>query len=142
MRKTRKMRKVMGPSAYANFRKMQWKKLKTQMPNATFGQIAAAVAKLWKSASAKTKSAVRKMVRSPKKMRKMRVSKKRALKKSGSPRRARKDKGKKRVGAKLSAYNKFVKDYSAAKKAALGTNNQRMVLKALAADWRAGIRSY
>jgi hypothetical protein len=75
-------------------------------------------------------------------MRKMRMSKKRALKKSGSPRRPRKDKGKKRAGGKLSEYNMFVKKYSAAKKAALGTNNQRMVLNALAADWRAGVRSY
>jgi hypothetical protein len=148
MRKTRKVRKTSGPSAYANFRKMNFKKLMTSpqfanmTPRARFAAVAAAVALMWKKAGAKTKSAVRKMVRSPRKVRKMRMSKKRALKKSGSPRRARKDKGVKRSNRKLSEYNMFVKKYFDAKKAALGTNNAKMVMRALAADWRAGVRSY
>jgi hypothetical protein len=148
MRKTRKMRKTAAPSAYANFRKMNFKKMMqkpeyaSMTPRARFAAVAAAVAMMYKKASAKTKSAARKMVRSPRKVRKMRMSKKRALKKSGSPRRARKDKGVKRSTRKPSEYNNFIKKYSAAKKAALGTNNQRMVMRALAADWRAGVRSY
>jgi hypothetical protein len=70
------------------------------------------------------------------------MSKKRAAKKSGSPRKTRKDKGAKRTGRAPSEWVKFYTKYQAAKKAALGTNNQRMVMKALAADYRAGIRSY
>jgi Flp pilus assembly protein TadB len=76
------------------------------MPGASFAALSRAIAAMWKKASSKTKSAVRKMVRSPMKMRKMRMSKKRALKKSGSPRRARKDKGMKRTG-KANAYAMF-----------------------------------
>ena len=138
---TRKTRKVGTRSAYSNYLKMQMKKMKTENPGMTFGQMSAAIAKMWKSASAKTKSAVRKMVRSPRKVRKMRSPKRRALKKSGSPRRTRKDKGSKTTRP-LSAYNKFISNYYDAKSAALGTKNQKMVFRALAADWRAGVRSY
>jgi hypothetical protein len=97
---------------------------------------------MWKKAGSKTKSAARKMVRSPKKVRKMRMSKKRAAKKSGSPRKARKDKGKKRAGS-ANAYAMFVKKYFSAKRAALGGNAQpKMVMKSLGHDWKQGVRSY
>ena len=148
MRKTRKTRKSAGPSAFSNFRKRYFKKMMAspefaQMtPRARFAAVAAAVVAMWKKASARTKSAVRKMVRSPKKVRKMRMSKKRAMKKSGSPRRARKDKGKKRAGRATSGFAQFYAKYQGAKKAALGTTSQKEVMKALGADWRAGIRSY
>jgi hypothetical protein len=147
-RKVRKTRKTAGRSAYNNFRKMYFKKMMaspeyaSMTPKQRFAAVAAAVVAMWKKASVKAKSAAKKMMRSPRKVRKMRVSKKRAMKKSGSPRRARKDKGVKRSSRKISEWAMFVKKYSGAKKAALGTNNQRMVLKALAADWRAGVRSY
>jgi len=140
--RTRKTRKVGARSAYSNFLKVNMKKLSMQNPNMTFAEKSRMIAKMWRSASAKTKSAVRKMVRSPRKVRKMRMSKRRALKKSGSPRRTRKDKGKKRSSAKLSEWSKFYAKYAGVKKAALGTKDQRMVMKALAADWRAGVRSY
>ena len=148
MRKIRKTRKTAGPSAFSNFRKRYFKKMMAspefaQMtPRARFAAVAAAVVAMWKKASARTKSAVRKMVRSPRKVRKMRMSKKRAMKKSGSPRRARKDKGMKRAGRAPSAFAAFYKKYQGAKKAALGTTSQAAVMKALGADWRAGIRSY
>lgn len=147
-RKSRSPRKTAGKSAYANFRKANFKKMMadpkyaSMTPRQRFAAVAVAVAAMFKKAGKKTMSAMRKMKRSPRKVRKMRMSKKRAMKKSGSPRRARKDKGVKRSGRKISEWAMFVKKYSAAKKAALGTNNQRMVLKALAADWRAGVRSY
>jgi hypothetical protein len=148
MRKTRKVRKTAGRSAYDNFRKIHFKKMMgspeyaSMTPKQRFAAVAAAVAAMFKKAGTKVKSAAKKMMRSPRKVRKMRMSKKRAMKKSGSPRRARKDKGVKRSTRKISEWAMFVKKYSAAKKAALGTNNQRMVMKALAADWRAGVRSY
>ncbi len=147
-RKSRSPRKTAGKSGYANFRKMNFKKMMknpefaAMTPRARFAAVAAAVALMWKKASAKTKSAVKKMVRSPRKIRKMRMSKKRAAKKSGSPRKTRKDKGAKRSGRAPSEWVKFYAKYQAAKRAALGTNNQRMVMKALAADYRAGVRSY
>jgi hypothetical protein len=138
MRKTRTMKRV---NAYANFRKANWKKVSVTMPGATFAQISRVVAEMWKKAGSKTKSAVRKMVRSPRKVRKMRMSKKRAAKKSGSPRKARKDKGKKRGTA--NAYAMFVKKYFNAKRAALGGNAQpKMVMKSLGHDWKQGVRSY
>jgi len=141
-RTVKKIRSVRRVNAYANFRKVNWKKVQAAMPGATFAQISKAVGEMWKAATPATKSKVRKMVRSPRKMRKMRMSKKRAMKKSGSPRKARKDKGKKRAGA-MSAYQKFVKMYFNAKRAALGGNAQpKMVMKALGADWRNGIRNY
>jgi hypothetical protein len=148
MRTTRKVRKSAGPSAFANFRKQYFKKMlaspeyASMTPRQRFAAVAAAIAVMWKKASARTKSAVRKMVRSPKKVRKMRMSKKRAMKKSGSPRRARKDKGMKREGREPSAIAAFYRKYQAAKKAAMGTTSQAAVMKALGADWRAGIRSY
>jgi hypothetical protein len=141
-RSVKKIRSVRRVNAYANFRKTNWKKVQAAMPGATFAQISKAVGEMWKAATPATKSKVRKMIRSPRKVRKMRMSKKRAMKKSGSPRKARKDKGKKRMGA-MSAYQKFVKAHFAAKRAALGGNAQpKMVMKALGADWRNGIRHY
>jgi hypothetical protein len=141
-RTVKKIRSVRRVNAYANFRKTNWKKVQAAMPGATFAQISKAVGEMWKAATPATKSKVRKMIRSPRKVRKMRMSKKRAMKKSGSPRKARKDKGKKRAGA-MSAYQKFVKAHFAAKRAALGGNAQpKMVMKALGADWRNGIRHY
>lgn len=139
MRKTRVARRVTG---YANFRKANWMKVKAAMPGATFAQISRVVAEMWKKAGSKTKSAARKMVRSPRKVRKMRVSKKRAAKKSGSPRKARKDKGKKRAGS-ANAYAMFVKKYFAAKRAAMGGDAKpKMVMKALGHDWKQGVRHY
>ena len=138
MRKSRVARRV---NSYANFRKANWKKVSATMPGATFAQISRVVAEMWKKAGSKTKSAARKMMRSPRKVRKMRLSKKRAMKKSGSPRKARKDKGKKRGTA--NAYAMFVKKYFGAKRAALGGNAQpKMVMKALGNDWKQGVRSY
>lgn len=138
-RKTRVMKRV---NSYANFRKANWMKVKAAMPGATFAQVSRVVAEMWKKAGSKTKSAVRKMVRSPRKVRKMRMSKKRVAKKSGSPRKARKDKGKKRAGS-ANAYAMFVKKYFGAKRAALGGNAQpKMVMKALGHDWKQGVRSY
>jgi beta-lactamase superfamily II metal-dependent hydrolase len=111
------------------------------MPGASFAQLSRAIAAMWKKAGSKTKSAVRKMMRSPRKARKMRVSKKRAMKKSGSPRKARKDKGTK--GRKANAYAMFVKKYFAAKRAALGGDAKpKMVMKALGHDWKQGVRHY
>ena len=139
MRKTRVARRVTG---YANFRKANWMKVKAAMPGATFAQISRVMAEMWKKAGSKTKSAARKMVRSPRKVRKMRVSKKRAAKKSGSPRKARKDKGKKRAGS-ANAYAMFVKKYFAAKRAAMGGDAKpKMVMKALGHDWKQGVRHY
>ncbi len=144
----RTSRKTKAISAYANFRKIHFKKMMTSPEYAQmtsrqrFSAVATAVAAMWKASSARSKSAVRKMCRSPRKVRKVRMSKTRALKKSGSPRRARKDKGEKRAGQKASEWFQFYKKYQAIKKTALGTTNQRIVLKALATDWRAGIRSY
>jgi hypothetical protein len=141
-RSVKKIRSVRRVNSYDNFRKANWKKVTAAMPGATFAQISKAIGEMWKAATPATKSKVRKMVRSPRKVRKMRMSKKRAMKKSGSPRKARKDKGKKRMGA-MSAYQKFVKMYFNAKRAALGGNAQpKMVMKSLGADWRNGIRSY
>jgi hypothetical protein len=141
-RMTRKPRMVRRTNAYANFRKANWMKVKGAMPGATFAQVSRVVAEMWKKAGSKTKSAVRKMVRSPRKVRKMRMSKKRALKKSGSPRKARKDKGKKGT-RKANAYAMFVKKYFGAKRAALGGNAQpKMVMKSLGNDWKQGVRSY
>ena len=139
---TKKSRTTRRVNAYANFRKMHWKQTRAAMPGASFAQLSRAIAAMWKKSSSKTKSAVRKMMRSPKKVRKMRMSKKRALKKSGSPRRARKDKGVKRAG-KANAYAMFVKKYFAAKRSALGGNAQpKMVMKALGHDWKQGVRHY
>jgi hypothetical protein len=145
MRKTRiarKTRMTKRVNAYDNFRKANWMKVKAAMPGATFAQLSRVVAEMWKKTGSKTRSAVRKMVRSPKKVRKMRMSKKRAVKKSGSPRKARKDKGKKGT-RKPNAYALFVKKYFGAKRAALGGNAQpKMVMKALGSDWKQGVRSY
>jgi hypothetical protein len=122
---------------------MHWKETQAAMPGANFAALSRAIAAMWKKASSKTRSAVRKMVRSPRKVRKMRMSKKRSMKKSGSPRRARKDKGKKRAGGKLSEYQMFIKKYFAAKKAAMGGNAKAtMVMKALGHDWKQGVRHY
>jgi hypothetical protein len=141
-RMSRKTRVVKRVNSYANFRKANWMKVKAAMPGATFAQVSRVVAEMWKKAGSKTKSAARKMVRSPKKVRKMRMSKKRAAKKSGSPRKARKDKGKKRAGS-ANAYAMFVKKYFGAKRAALGGNAQpKMVMKALGHDWKQGVRHY
>jgi hypothetical protein len=148
LKSARKTRKSAGPSAYTNFRKKYFKKMMAspefaQMtPRQRFVAVAAALVAMWKKASVRTRSAVRKMVRSPKKVRKMRMSKKRAMKKTGSPRAARKDKGMKRAGRAPSAFAAFYKKYQGAKKAAMGTTSQAAVMKALGADWRAGIRSY
>lgn len=140
-RMTKKSRTVRRANAYANFRKANWKNVQASMPGASFAQLSRAIAAMWKKAGAKTKSAVRKMVRSPRKARKMRVSKKRAMKKSGSPRKARKDKGTK--GRKANAYAMFVKKYFDAKRTALGGNAQpKMVMKALGHDWKQGVRHY
>jgi hypothetical protein len=141
-RMSRKPRMMKSVNAYANFRKANWMKVKAAMPGATFAQVSRVVAEMWKKAGSKTKSAVRKMVRSPRKVRKMRISKKRALKKSGSPRKARKDKGKKGT-RKANAYAMFVKKYFNAKRAALGGDAQpKMVMKSLGSDWKQGVRSY
>ncbi len=140
---TKKSPMARRANAYANFRKMNWKKVQVSMPGASFAQLSRAIAAMWKKAGSKTKSAVRKMLRSPRKVRKMRMSKKRALKKSGSPRRARKDKGKKRAGGKLSEYQMFIKKYFEAKKAALGGNAKAtQVMKSLGHDWKQGVRNY
>jgi hypothetical protein len=141
-RMSRKPRMMKSVNAYANFRKANWMKVKAAMPGATFAQVSRVVAEMWKKAGSKTRSAVRKMVRSPRKVRKMRMSKKRALKKSGSPRKARKDKGKKGT-RKANAYAMFVKKYFNAKRAALGGDAQpKMVMKSLGSDWKQGVRSY
>jgi hypothetical protein len=140
-RMTKKSRATRRVNAYANFRKMHWKQTQAAMPGASFAQLSRAIAAMWKKAGSKTKSAVRKMMRSPRKARKMRVSKKRAMKKSGSPRKARKDKGTK--GRKANAYAMFVKKYFAAKRAALGGDAKpKMVMKALGHDWKQGVRHY
>lgn len=148
-------------SAYTNFRKMNWKKVQASIPNAKHAQISSEIANMWKKTSNEDKEKCRKVCRSPCKVRELRISKgyvnknftlELIVKRSGSPRRARKDKddkkndgkrsGSPRKARKISEYNMFVKKYSAFKRAALGITNQREILKALASDWRAGIRSY
>ena len=150
-----------GVSAYANFRKMNWKKVQASMPNANHAQISSEIANMWKKMTNEDKEKCRKMCRSPRKVRELRISKRYInknftleliVKRSGSPRRARKDKddkkkdgkrsGSPRKARKISEYNMFVKKYSTLKRDTLGITNQREVLKALASDWRAGIRSY
>jgi hypothetical protein len=85
-------------------------------------------------------------IRSPRKVTQIEV-----IIRSGSPRRARKDEVKKpepkksgspRRARKQNIYSDFLRKYWRMKGNVLGTSNGKSIMKALADDWRAGIRSY
>jgi hypothetical protein len=133
-KKSRKMRsksRSRSGSRTRNFPKFRASiiaKLKAENPKASASELMAMVRKAYygRTPSKSPVKRVRKGKRSVSKMKK-----------------AKKTKRVRRASAKPNPFAMFVRKYSDAKRKAMGGNpKQTAVMKALAADWRKGVRSY
>jgi hypothetical protein len=112
---------------FPKFRASIIAKLKAENPNASASELMAMVRKAYygRTPSKSPVKRTRKAKRSASKMKKAKKAKRT------------------RRSSKKSEYQMFISKYAAAKRKAMGGNpKQTAVFKALAADWRKGVRSY